>query len=136
MNSLSKYFKFYVLGILIAAIISSLTHCSDENSTSPADNFGTETEQVKRFNETVISAFESGDKQTVLNLMYDEYKEIYSNELNAAPEKMQTFANALKNKKLVFANEMYAEYELTIDGNVFTIAYSNSGDGVWKLHRF
>ena len=49
---------------------------------------------------------------------------------------MRTFANALKNKKLVFANEMYAEYELTIDGNVFTIAYSNSGDGVWKLHRF
>ena len=70
MNSLSKYFKFYVLGILMAAIIFSLTHCSDENSTSPADNFGTETRTSQKIQRKVMSAFESGIKQTVLNLMY------------------------------------------------------------------
>lgn len=136
MKGLHNYIKLYFFGIVLAAISSFLTHCPEDNPTAPIDNPGQETEQVKKFNNDVISAFQSGNKQSVLDLMYDEYKEIYSEELETTPDKMEIFANALKNRKLIFANEMYAEYEVTIDGQIFTITYSNSGEGNWKLHRF
>lgn len=136
MKEFSNYVKLFVIGIVLATISSLLTHCPEQNPSGPIDDPGEETEQVKQFNIDVITAFESGNKQSVIDLMYDEYKEIYSQELNATPGQMQAFANALKDRKLIYANEMYAEYEITIEGQIYTIAYSNSGEGDWKLHRF
>lgn len=136
MKEFSNYVKLFVIGIVLATFSSLLTHCPKQNPSGPIDDPGEETEQVKQFNIDVITAFESGNKQSVIDLMYDEYKEIYSQELNATPGQMQAFANALKDRKLIYANEMYAEYEITIEGQIYTIAYSNSGEGDWKLHRF
>lgn len=136
---MDKFFKFgrlFVLGFLLAFITANLTMCPEESATNPSEPPPVETEQVKQFNTTVKTAFESGDKSAVINLMYEDYQDIYGEMLNKSTADMQAFAKALENRKLIFANELYAEYEITIDGNVYTIAYSNNGDNIWKLHRF
>ena len=137
MKNLKIFLKLFFSGFILAFMLSLLTHCPESNPIIPVDDeTAVETPAIKQFSNDVIIAFESNDKQTVLDLMYDEYKDIYGEVLNTTPDKMQTFAKALKNRKIIYANDMYAEYEITIDGKVFTIAYSNTGEGDWKLHRF
>ena len=136
MKNLKVFLQLFLTGFFLAFMLTALTQCPQENSVGPVDKSAVETGEVKLFSQNVIIAFESNDKQTALDLMNDEYKDIYEEVLNTTPDKMQTFAQALKNRKIIFANEMYAEYEITVDGQVFTIAYSNTGEGDWKLHRF
>lgn len=137
MENLKVSVRFLLVGFLLAFLLSFLTHCPESNPSGPVDETpAEETPAIKQFSNDVIAAFESQTPDLVLNLMYDEYKEFYSEGLRATPEKMQTFAEALKNRKIVFSSELYAEYEVTIDGEIFTIAYSNYGDGNWMLHRF
>lgn len=136
MKNIKVFLKLFLIGFVLAFMMTTLTQCPQENPTGPIDEPAVETESIKQFSSKIITAFESGNKQNVLDLMYDEYKEIYSKDLEDAPEKMPTFAEALKNRKVIFANELYAEYELTIDGTKFTISYSNEGNGNWKIERF
>lgn len=136
MKNLKVFLKLFFSGFILAFMLTLLTHCPESNPVIPVDDTAVETPAIKQFSNDVIIAFESSDKQKVLDLMYDEYKEIYGEELNTTPDKMQTFAEALKKRKIIFSNEMYAEYEIEIDGQTFTIAYSNTGEGDWKLQRF
>lgn len=136
MNWIKNYFRLFIIGFLLAFIMSNLTHCPEESPTNPGEEPAFETEQLKDLNLTTIEAFNSANKDVVLDLMYDEYKEIYGEYLDDNTDKMKAYAKALESRKIIFANDMYAEYEITIEGKVFTIAYSHSGDGNWKLHRF
>jgi hypothetical protein len=136
MIKLNIYLRLFLIGFFLAFLLIGLTNCPQENSTGPIDDPAVETAPMKQYNEKVITAFQSGDKQKVVDLMYDEYKDIYSSQLDSDPQKMQNFANALEKRKIIFANAFYAEYEVEIDGQIFTIAYSNTGDGNWKLQRF
>ncbi|MBX3043042.1 MAG: hypothetical protein KIT33_02240 [Candidatus Kapabacteria bacterium] len=137
MENLKVSARFIIAGFLLAFLLSFLTHCPESNPSGPInEDPAVETPDIKQFSNDVIAAFESQNPDVVLNLMYDEYKEFHSEGLKATAEKMQTFAEALKNRKIIFSSELYAEYEVTIDGEVFTIAYSNYGDGNWMLHRF
>jgi len=136
MKTSKTILKLFFTGFFLAFCLTSLTQCPIENPTTPADEAAKETEATKKFSQTVISAFQSGDKQKVIDLMYDEYKDIYGKQLEASTARMTDFAAALENRKIILANELYAEYELTVNGITFTIAYSNEGDGIWKLERF
>lgn len=136
MNWMKKYFRLFIIGFLLAFIMSNLTHCPEDSPTNPGEEPAIETEQLKDLNKSTIEAFNSTKKENVLDLMYDEYKDIYGEYLNDNSEKMQKYAIALETRKIIFANDMYAEYEITIDGKIYTIAYSHSGVGNWKLHRF
>lgn len=136
MKNFTIFLKLFFTGAILAFIMSTLTHCPEPSPTEPIIEPAVETAPMKQYSETVIIAFQSGDKQKVVDLMYDEYKEIYGKQLeNATSKSMADFASALENRKIIKANELYAEYELTINGMAFTIAYSNDGNGNWKLER-
>jgi hypothetical protein len=137
MKDLKQLFRVFIFGFILAFMMQLFTMCPTDNPTNPiVDPPAEETAQMKAFTNHVVSAFQSGDKQQVIDLMYDEYKEVYSNELTISNEKMSQFASALENRKIIFSNELLAEYEINIDGTTFTISYSNTGDGIWKLNRF
>jgi hypothetical protein len=68
--------------------------------------------------------------------MYENHVDLFTEDLEQYLDKFPAFTEALKNRKIIASEELYAEYELTIDGETYTIAYGQSGDGVWKLMRF
>lgn len=136
MKNLKVFLQLFLTGFFLAFMLTALTQCPQENSVGPDDKPAVETGEVKQFSLNVISAFKSGDKQKVVDLMYDEFKDVFGKQLEESTASMADFATALENRKIIKANELYAEYELTINGTTFTIAYSNDGDGNWKLERF
>ena len=138
MKVFKQIFRAFCIGFLLAFLMQFFTMCPDSSSpTNPAtEEPAVETQAMKSFTNDVKSAFQSGDKIQVMNLMYDYHKDIFTNELTFSSDKMQKFAAALESRKIIAANEFYAEYEIEISEQKFTIAYGNSGDGVWKLQRF
>lgn len=137
MKNLTSYLKYYAFGFLIAFLFLNLTMCPETGPSTPDDEKPpVETAELKAISDNAITAFESGNPQQVLDMMYDEHKEFYEDDLVTNKERMANFANALKNRKLIAAQDLMAEYQITIDGKNFTVTFSNAGDGVWKLHRF
>ena len=137
---MKKYFPFlrlFLLGFAGAFMIINLTMCPEE-SAGPTDiiNPGTESKELKELATNAESAFKSGSKENVLKLTYENYAEILQEFIPNDPEKLKKFGEALSKKKLIFTNEIYAEYEVTIDRITYTIAMGNSGDGKWKIIRF
>jgi hypothetical protein len=135
MKNLKVFLKLFFSGFILASILSLLTHCPESNPVIPVDDTAVETPALKQLSDEVINAFESGSKDAVLNLLYDDYKFIYE-DFDATSEQMQRFAEAINKRKIIFANELYAEYEIIIDQQTYTIVYSNFGDGNWVLQRF
>jgi len=137
MRGFKKIIRAFGIGFVLAFIMQFFTMCPTDSGNNPAENPPIEeTAEIKAYSDQVVNAFKSGNEQQVIALMYDEHKEAYTKDIIFTTEKMNQFASALENRKLISLNELYAEYELTIDGITFTIAYANSGDGVWKLFRF
>ncbi|MCB9250269.1 MAG: hypothetical protein H6613_17815 [Ignavibacteriales bacterium] len=56
--------------------------------------------------------------------------------MNSSDKSLAAYGEALENRKLIFANDLYAEYEITLNQTTYTIAYGNGGDGKWQLLRF
>jgi hypothetical protein len=84
----------------------------------------------------LATAFKSGNADQIQQKINDEYKAVYAQDLADAGAKLQILGDAMQTRKLIFSGPLYAEYELSIDGRTYTIAYANSGDGVWRLVRF
>ncbi len=138
MKNFNSYFKLFLLGFLAAFIVFNLTMCPEE-SAGPDDNnnnTGSESKELKEFVSKAESAFNSGSKENILKITFENNAEILTDYLPNDPVKIKKFGEAFSNKKLIFANQNYAEYELTIEGTSYTIAMGNSGDGNWKLIRF
>ena len=129
--------KYFVGGFIAAFMLFALTQCPEENATkSDEDILPTETTELKTFSESLITAFENQDIDKISEMMYEEHREFYIDDLGDYAEKMPIFAEALKSRKLTAMNELYAEYEITIEEQTYTIAYGQSGDANWKLLRF
>lgn len=43
---------------------------------------------------------------------------------------------AIASRRLVHAIQLYAGYEVTVDGTKYTVALARGGDGDWKLVRY
>lgn len=116
-----------------------LCFCSkDTPPTTPVDQPVTlvESSSLRTFSDSLATAFKSGNGDQVLQKINDEYRAVYAQDLADAGAKLQILGDALQSRRLIFSSPLYAEYQLSIDGRTYTIAYANSGDGVWRLMRF
>ena len=135
------FLKLFLVGFIIAFFIDANINCSEnESPTQPEDGNQDiseyqETEAMQKLSDNLIAAYKSNNKNKVIETLSEEVKEIYSNILNSSTKSLSAYGNALESRKLIFANELYAEYEITIDGEVYTLNYGNGGDGIWKLLR-
>jgi hypothetical protein len=125
--------------IVSAAVIAVLLYCSKkEPPTAPVENSGakTETASMKILSDSLVVAFKSASAERVLGFVNDEFKGVYREELRGSTADMAAFGEALKGRRLVDANELYAEYQVSVGGETVTLAYANTGDGHWQLVRF
>ena len=130
-----KFPRLIVIVLFWISVFTSslICFCSKDNPpTTPI----VETSSLRTFSDSLATAFKSGNADQILQKINDEYKAVYAQDLADAGAKLQILGDALQSRKLVFSGPLYAEYELSIDGRTYTIAYANSGDGVWRLVRF
>lgn len=140
MKNVHHFLKLFFFGFFLAALLNHIPSCSDDKSpTEPDDQKNlqvTESAELKDFSEDVITAYKSEDKEAVIEFLNEECKEVYSDMLNSSDESLIKYGEALEKRKLIFATDFYAEYEISIDDKIYTIAYGNEGDGTWQLLRF
>jgi hypothetical protein len=136
MTHLRPLYKYFLGGFLAAFLLLNLTQCPEDTAKPKDEEPLEETAELTEFSNEVINAFANSSTDQVSDMMYEEHREFYIPDLQDNTDKMPTFAEALKERKLIGLNHLYAEYEITIDGAVYTIAYGQSGDGVWKILRF
>jgi hypothetical protein len=137
MKRFFSQFNFFLFGFAIAFILLNFTMCP-EKATGPSDDnsTGIEPADLKTFAKRAENAFLSGQKDSVLAITYEEWAEACKDYITSDPEKLKKFGEALSRKKLIYGTNPYAEYEITIDGEKFTVAFAQSGDGNWKLVRY
>ncbi len=136
MKKLPNFFPQFLLGFALAFIVFNLTMCPDKTAGPVDDHGGVEAKELKEFGLKAKNAFTSGSIDSVLAITYDEFAKIYRDELPNDPAKFVKYGEALEKKKLIFGNQFYAEYEVEIEGEKYTIAFGQSGDGQWKIIRF
>lgn len=135
-----KYLTNILLGVLIAFSIDALTMCkkSSDNPTEPKqENNTSEIQDLEDDAEKTVNAFKSGSITEIKKVISEEAAAIYGNELENVKSKFSSFSEALKNKKLIAASDFFAQYEITVDGKTFIVAFAKKNEnGDWKLARF
>ena len=136
-----KYLSNILLGVLLAFSIDVLTMCKKDSGspTEPAGNPNnvTEIQDLEDDAEKTVNAFKSGDISEINKVISDEASTIYGNDLDKVKNKFDSFSEALKNKKLIASSDFYAEYEITVNGETYIVAFAKkSENGDWKLARF
>lgn len=132
-----KSLNLFLLGFLVSFIMLNFTNCPDKvagpNDEKPT---GIETTELKAFSKRAENAFLSGNRDSVFAITYEGFAKVAKEYVPNDPELLKKFGESLTNKKLIYAGSMYAEYEITLDGKTYTIAFGQSGDGIWKIVRF
>lgn len=137
-----KSIRYLLLGIFLAFMSESFTSCKKDSSNpvEPVSPKPIETEIINDLEDDAlkaIAAFNSGSVEEVKKIISTSANAIYGNDLESAKPKFASFAEALKNKKLIAYSEMYAEYEITVEGKSYFVAFSKQNEaGEWKLIRF
>lgn len=133
-----KSIKYLLLGILLAFMVDSFTSCK-KNESNPVVS-EPEIEVITDLEDDAlktIAAFKSGNVSEVKKIISETANTIYGSELESVKPKFDSFAEALKNKKLIAYSDFYAEYEISVDGKSYFVAFSKQNeDGDWKLIRF
>jgi hypothetical protein len=84
----------------------------------------------------IETAFISGDVISIINILTDNAKELYSADLSQVKKSyLVKFGEAFKTRVLKVYSDLYAEFNYTKDGIVFSIAMAIQEDGSWKLMR-
>ena len=138
MNKKYKKSCGWLFAFLLSSFLIFWNTCSNKSSpnASSDDETFSETPALLALSDSLIVAFNSGKKDSVLALVNSEYRAVCTEELGGTQNTMAAVGQALEKRKLVFANELYAEYKVTIDGAEYSISYGNCGDGHWQLLRF
>jgi hypothetical protein len=137
MDKIKKLTRPFLIGFALSFILFNLTMCP-EDTTGPSDPSQPkeETAQLKDFNTRAENAFLTANTDSIIAWTYDNIALEIGKDIKSDPEKLKKFGEAFKSKKILFANEFYAEYEFDVDGEKFTVAMGNSGDGNWKFIRY
>jgi len=141
-GDMMKSIKYLLIGVLLAFMVDSFTSCkkNESNPVEPDPSKPPETEVINDLEDDAlktIAAFKSGSVDEVKKIISESANAIYGSDLESAKPKFVPFSEALKNKKLIAYSEMYAEYEIIVDGNSYLVAFSKQNEaGDWKLIRF
>ncbi|QLH53680.1 MAG: hypothetical protein CH6_1897 [Candidatus Kapaibacterium sp.] len=135
--SFPRNIRLYLFGVMLAVITLNFTNCPEKVSGPSNENpTGVETPALKSFSKTAENFFLEGKRDSIIANTYPEFSVVAQDYLPNDPAILKKFGEALTKKKLLYAGELYAEYEITIDGKRYTVAFGQSGDGVWKIVRF
>ena len=86
---------------------------------------------------STAEAFLTGDSEEIASLMLDESLEYYGDRLNSQdPDELKELGNALNDRELVVASEVYAEYRYEHGGKSYSICFARLDKGDWKLMRY
>lgn len=137
-----KSIKYSLTGLLLAFILHNFSSCK-KNESNPVEQNSTnplETEVIQDLEDDAKkteTAFKSGNVAEVKKVISESANSIYGTDLESAKPKFNSFAEALKNKKLISYSELYAEYQITVDGKSYFVSFAKQSDsGDWKLIRF
>ncbi|MBN1782373.1 hypothetical protein JW948_14660 [bacterium] len=135
-NRPGKSCKYPVALIISALIIWNM--CSSKQSPNSPDDDITyiETAAMAALSDSLIFAFQSENKDSVLALVSPEYRAVSEEELDGTLNTMAAVSRALEKRKLVYASGLYAEYEIIIGEEKYSVAYGNCGNDHWQLIRF
>ena len=91
---------------------------------------------MKALSDSLIAAFRAEDKEQVLSYVSEEYRTALSGDFTTTTASLTAFATALESRTLIAADDLFAEYSVTVDSAQFRVAYAQCGDGVWHLVGF
>jgi len=138
-----KLIGYFLIGIALALMVDGVTSCkkSENNPVEPEPlKPPIETDVIKDLeddSQKAELAFKSGSTSEIEKVISETAAKIYGAELENVKPKFNTFADALENKKLIAYSELYAEYEITVEGKNYFIAFGRQNEnGDWKLVRF
>jgi len=130
--------KYFIVGVSIAFLIHSSGSCRKDDP----EPDGPVVEQVDvgaidKYAKSVESAFVSGEAVKIQNILTDDAKALYGNDLTQMDKNnLIKLGEALKSRKIKVFTDLYAEYEYTKDGIIYSVAMARQEDGSWKLMRF
>jgi hypothetical protein len=130
--------KYFIVGVFIAFLIHSSGSCrkDDPEPDGPAIE-QVDVGKIDQGAKSVETAFTSGDAASIKNILTDDAKELYGNDLPKIDKNsLIKLGEALKSRKIKVYTDMYAEYEYAKDGITYSIAMARKEDGSWKLMRF
>ena len=131
--------KYFIIGLSAAFVLHISGSCSKDSSNpvTPSDN--TDNVDVGKIDEgakSVETAFLTGESQKVINLLTDDAKTLYSEDLAKVNKtELIKLGESLKTRQLDVYTDMYAEYKYTKDGIEYTIAFARKDETTWKLMR-
>lgn len=85
--------------------------------------------------QAIQEAFESQDIQIIETYIHPETKAELMPIFTEHQSELSRISELMKTKKLVYSDQNYAEYEVTDNGQVFTMVFEKVGD-TWLLVRF
>lgn len=129
-----KTLKYFLLGFILMAGIHLFMNigCKD-TSTSPSspDNSG----KIESSAKLAESIFSSADTSKLYTILTESTYNTYKSDFAEFQKVMPLYANAFKNRKLLYSNEIFAEYEFSVDGKSYTVTFTRQDDGSWKITR-
>jgi hypothetical protein len=137
-----KYLKPFMLGIMIAAVfhLFQVMNCDDGNTVSlngGSNVSGIDMQKIIAGGIAVEKAFASGDSKKVEEILTDEAKVLYKDELpNLESEDMKSFAKDFEKRTLVTAGSFFAEYGFPFQETTYIVRLLRQADGSYKLARF
>lgn len=97
----------------------------------------TESKDIKSAAENLENIFEKADINALQSMLTETSAPEYKDVLNNIQPYMPDYARAFKNRKLVYSTPVFAQYAFSDEqGNDFTVEFTLTGDGIWKLVRF
>ncbi len=125
--------KHWLVSIAVAVLV--FLACGGEKSTEP-DGSQTEPPELKAFTSYATEVLLGGDKDSMLAITDEEYASVIHQDVPDDSVAIAKLGRAIASRKLLYATSLYAEYEVTIDGVKYTVAFAQGGDGEWKLLRY
>lgn len=137
-----KYLKPFLLGITIAALFHLLQvmNCDDGTAVSlngSSNIDGIDLKKIAAGGTAVEKAFASGDYKQVEQILTEEAKTLYKDELpNLSSEDMKNFAKDFEKRTLVATGSFFAEYGFPFQETTYIVRLLRQADGSYKLARF
>lgn len=129
--------RFFSAGFLTLAVLHLLVTCTEDNSSvNPDPHPGVNVEHIHQGAQRVEDAFRTADAESVLEVLTEEAKAQYGDDLEEIRSRMPEFADAITSRQLTVYSELYAEYQYTAGNRTLSFALAAQDEGDWKLMRF
>lgn len=134
---------FFLMGSVFMSMILIVTRCEkygnplseDINPDELIENI--DYESIKKAGADIESALLSADQKEIDKLVLSESLDLYNGkQMPYTPDELTKIGNAFKTRDITTANENFAEYTYSIDGEKYTMTLTCEKNGDWKIIRY